>query len=175
MIDRAEMEQFIKEQNNTLIEIELRDLKQVLDQIVVNDEAEYRLTENDNGLFGGWKVEILRFHSDRVCRKIEEVNLKGQQQALHQQSKGKDKKYTHISLSEEQLETIEWISIDCTSNDMEDKWHSDSEIIIDKQGLVVNIGTKTIDYWDGCITREQKPLRFQLRNICVEETVFLLR
>ena len=61
MIDRAEMEQFIKEQNNTLIEIELRDLKQVLDQIVVNDEAEYRLTENDNGLFGGWKVEILRF------------------------------------------------------------------------------------------------------------------
>lgn len=174
MIDRAEMEQFIKEQNNTLIEIELRDLKQVLDQIVVNDEAEYRLTENDNGLFGGWKVEILRFHSDRVCRKIEEVNLKGQQQALHQQSKGKDKKYTHISLSEEQLETIEWLSLDCTSNDMEDKWHSDSEIKIDKQGLVVNNGTKTNDYWDGCITSEQKPLRMKIRNICGDETVYLL-
>ena len=174
MIDRAEMEQFIKEQNNTLIEIELRDLKQVLDQIVVNDEAEYRLTENDNGLFGGWKVEILRFHSDRVCRKIEEVNLKGQQQALHQQSKGKDKKYTHISLSEEQLETIEWLSLDCTSNDMEGKWHSDSEIKIDKQGLVVNNGTKTNDYWDGCITSEQKPLRMKIRNICGDETVYLL-
>ena len=37
--DRDEIEQFIKEQNNqTTIEIELRDLKQVLDEVVVEDE-----------------------------------------------------------------------------------------------------------------------------------------
>ena len=42
--DRNEIEQFIKEQNNqTTIEIELRDLKQVLDEVVVEDEAEWEI------------------------------------------------------------------------------------------------------------------------------------
>ena len=37
---REEIEQFIREQNTeTMIEIELRDLKQVLDEVVVNDEV----------------------------------------------------------------------------------------------------------------------------------------
>ena len=50
--DRNEIEQFIKEQNNqTTIEIELRDLKQVLDEVVVEDEAEWELTETQDNLF----------------------------------------------------------------------------------------------------------------------------
>ena len=33
-------------------------------------------------------------------KKIEEINLKGQQQALHSRAKGKEKKYTQEELAE---------------------------------------------------------------------------
>ena len=66
--DREEIEQFIKEQNNqTTIEIELRDLKQVLDEVVVEDEAEWEVMETQDNLFKGWKVELKSFHSQRPC------------------------------------------------------------------------------------------------------------
>lgn len=111
--DRNEIEQFIKEQNNqTTIEIELRDLKQVLDEVVVEDEAEWELTETQDNLFKGWKLELKSFHSDRVLRKIEEVNMKGQQQSI-----AKGKAFKPIEISDEGLETIEWLSLDCTTAD----------------------------------------------------------
>ena len=44
IIDRKEIEQFIKEQNNTLIEVELRDLKNVLDNVVVEVRRSLRST-----------------------------------------------------------------------------------------------------------------------------------
>ena len=172
--DRQEMEQFIKEQNNTLIEIELRDLTRVLDNVVVHDEADYRIAEGHNGLFGGGKVEIRRFHIDRVTKKSKEANRKAQKQSSHFQSKGKPKNYVHIGLSEEELETIEWISLDCTTTDEKSVWHSDSEIKIDRQGFTVVNGVKTNNYWDGSISSEQKPLRMKIRNICGDETVFML-
>lgn len=120
IIDRQEIEQFIREQGNPLIEIELRDLKQVLDNVVVEDDAEWKMSETQEGLFNtGWKVEITRFHSDRVNRKIEEINLKGEQQViqynLKNSNKGKEKKHIPIIISEEELETIEWLSLDCTT------------------------------------------------------------
>ena len=67
IIDIQEIEQFIKEQNTlTTIEIELRDLKQVLDDVVVEDEAEWEVCETHDTLLGGWMVVIKSFHSDRV-------------------------------------------------------------------------------------------------------------
>ena len=167
--NREEIERFVYEQNNTLIEIELRDLKQVLDEVVAEDYAEWEVSEEPNGLFSGWKVEILQFQSDRVIRKIEELNLKNQQQA----SKGK-KKYTHIELSDEGLETIEWISLDCTVSEKNASWHSDSEIKIDKLGYVIKNGVKTTDFWDACIRSEHKPLRMKIRNICGDETIYII-
>ena len=167
--NREEIERFIDEQNNTLIEIELRDLKQVLDEVVAEDYAEWEVSKEQNGLFGGWKVEILQFQSDRVKRKIEEINLKNQQQA----AKGK-KKYTHIELSDEGLETIEWVSLDCTASEKDALWHSDSEIKIDKLGYVIKNGVKTTDFWDACIQSEHKPLRMKIRNICGDETVYVI-
>ena len=83
IIDRKEIEDFIRENNDrTTIEIELRDLKQVLDDVVIEDNAEWELAESHEDLLGGWKLTLKHFHSDRVLRKIDEVNLKGQQQAL---------------------------------------------------------------------------------------------
>lgn len=172
IIDREEIEQFIKENGNPLIEIELRDLKQVLDNVVVEDYAEWNVSEVQINLFKGWKVEITQFHSDRVNKKIEEINLKGQQQALQSKAKGKEKKYTHITISDEGLETIEWISLDCTQSEKNAPWHSDSEIKIDKLGYVIKNGIKTNEFWDACIYSEEKPLRMKIRNICGDETIF---
>jgi adenine-specific DNA-methyltransferase len=173
--DRAEIEQFIKEQNDqTTIEIELRDLKQVLDDVVVEDEAEWEVSETHDDLIGGWKVELKSFHSDRVKRKIDEVNFKGEQQAFQTKAKGKAKEFKPIEISEEGLETIEWVSLDCTNADKQATWHSDAEIKIDKLGYVIRNGVKTQDFWDATIKCEQKPLRMKIRNICGDETVFQL-
>ena len=173
--DREEIEQFIREQNNrTTIEIELRDLKQVLDEVIVEDEAEWELTESHDNLFKGWKVELKSFHSDRVLRKIEEVNLKGQQQVLAQNAKGKAKTFKPIEISDEGLETIEWLSVDCTTADKQAPWHSDAEVKIDRLGHVIVNGKKTQDFWDATIKCDRKPLRIKIRNICGDETVFAL-
>ena len=173
--DRQEIEEFIKEQNDqTTIEIELRDLKQVLDDVVLEDEAEWEVSETHDALWTGWKVELKSFHSDRVLRKIEEVNLKGQQQALQQKAKGKEKQFKPIIISDEGLETIEWISIDCTNADKQAEWHSEAEIKIDRLGYVILNGKKTKDFWDATINCDQKPLRMKIRNICGDETIFTL-
>lgn len=167
--NQEEIEHFIKEQNDTLIKIELRDLKQVLDDVVAEDYAEWNVSEEQDALLKGWKVEILQFQSDRVRRKIDELNQRNLQQALK-----KDKKYVGISLSENGLETIEWVSLDCTSAEKDASWHSDTEIKLDKYGYVIKNGKKTNEYWDACIRCLEKPLRMKIRNICGDETVFCL-
>lgn len=174
IVDRVEIDNFIKENANPLIEIELRDLKQVLDNVVVEDYAEWILSETQVDLFKGWKVEITLFHSDRVNKKIEAINLKGQQQVLQQMAKGREKVFHPIAISDEGLETIEWISLDCTNADKEATWHSDSEIKIDKLGYVIKKGIKTNKFWDACICSDTKPLRMKIRNICGDETVFVI-
>lgn len=172
--NREAIEQFIKEEGNPLIEIELRDLKQILDDMVVEDAAEWTLSEVSDNLFNGWKVEITHFQSDRVLRKIDELNQKNQLQVLQQNAKGKNKTYVPIHVSDEGLETIEWISLDCSTAEKTAPWHSDSEIKIDKQGYVIRNGVKTAEYWDGCIRCDNKPLRMMIRNICGDETMFVL-
>ena len=167
--DRGEIEQFIKEQNDTLIKIELRDLKNILDNVVVEDEVafEVKQVQPKGQVFKIWQVRIERFFSDRVNRKINEYNLKGQQQAL----KG-NKEYKPITISNEGLETIEFLSLDCTA--AEGVWHSDTEILIDRLGYVRKNDIDTKEFWDGAITSENKPLRLKIRNICGDETIYVV-
>ena len=164
IIDEAEIQKFIKEDDSTTIEIELRDLKAVLDEVVIGDHAEFHTEETHDDLFGGWVVFIDAFMSDRVLSKIAEFNQKA---LLNSSTK---KPYKPIEISEDGLELIEFLSIDCTA--AEGEWHSDSEIKIDKNGFVVVNGNKTKDFWDGKIRCEQKPLRLKIRNICGDETVW---
>ena len=175
IIDRQEMEHFIKQENRqTLIDVELRDLKQVLDDVVVEDEAKWVLSETHDALWSGWQVQIESFHSDRVLKKIGEVNLKAQQQAMHQRAKGKDKPFNPICISDEGLETIEWVSLDCQNADKLSTWHSDVEVKIDRLGYVIINGKKTQKFWDTTIRSDQKPLRMKIRNICGDETEYVL-
>lgn len=165
--DKQDIEAFIRENNDaSLAEVELRDLKQVLDHVVVEDEVDYTLQQSTEGLLPCWEVRIDSFHSDRVCRKIDEYNYKTEAQAL-----AKGKASSQIRISEEGLETIEWISVDCFTADKTAPWHSDKEIKIDRLGYVIEDGKKSTRFWDGCIRTEEKPLRLKIRNICGDETI----
>ena len=163
IIDKEAIEKFIKEDDSTLVEIELRDLKEVLDDVVINDYAEFTVEQNTEDLLGGYKIIIDKFISDRVNGKILEFN----QKALANSSEKKP--YKPITISEDGLELIEFISIDTTASSGE--WHSDSEIKIDKLGYVIVNGAKTKEFWDGTIKCEKKPLRIKIRNICGDESI----
>lgn len=149
-----EIHKFISEDDSTTVEIELRDLKTVLDDVIIEDYAEFHT--------GGYAVTIDKFASDRVQSKILEFNNKN---LLNTK-----KKFIPITLSDDGLEMVEFLSLDCTSNNGE--WHSDSEIKIDKNGYVIRNGERTKEFWDGKIRSEKKPFRLKIRNICGDETIW---
>ncbi len=155
-----EIKKFINDDDSTTVEIELRDLKTVLDNVIISDYVEYHIEEAHEDLFKGFKVCIDKFLSDRVLNKILEFNNKSMLNTK--------KNFKPIEISEEGLEFIEFLSLDCTSDSGE--WHSDSELKIDKNGYVILNGTKTKDFWNGSISCEKKPLRLKIRNICGDET-----
>ena len=162
--DEAEIRKFIADDDSTTVEIELRDLKAILDDVVIGDYVEFRCEENTETLLGGYAITIDKFISDRVMSKITEFNNNA---ALNSSEK---KPYKPIISSDDGLELIEFISVDCTST--EGEWHSDSEIKIDKLGYVIRNGVKTKEFWDCKITSDNKPLRIKIRNICGDETVW---
>ena len=163
VVDITEIEDFVKADKSTLAKIEFRDLKQLLDDIVIEDTADFEVSEVQEELIPEYKLVIKSFMSDRVMRHINAYNQK-----CELNSKGK--KFKPITISEEGLELIEWLSVDCTAT--EGEWHSDSEIKIDKLGFVIKNGIKTKEFWDGTIKSETKPLRLKIRNICGDETVW---
>ena len=172
--DIESIRRFIREQNNTLIQIELRDLKSVLDEVVVEDTVVVSVKEQQKDLFSNWRVSVDSFFSDRVSKKIDEINEKGRLQILQQQGKGRKKAFKEINLSETGLELIEWLSLDIDSAEKEAPWHSSSEVFIDKAGYAVVDGKPTGQFWDGTICCTRKPLRLKVRNICGDETIFVL-
>lgn len=157
-----EIRKFIAEDDSTTVEIELRDLKIVLDDVVIGDHAEFHTGQTSEGFFSGYTVTIDRFISDRVMGKIMEFNNKSRLNAK--------KSFKPIEVSEEGLELIEFLSLDCTARD--GQWHSDIEIKIDKLGYVIRNGEKTKEFWDGTIQSEKQPQRLKIRNICGDETVW---
>ncbi|MGM9993998.1 MAG: DNA methyltransferase [Candidatus Avigastranaerophilus sp.] len=164
--DTDEIKKFIEEDDSTNIEIELRDLKEILDDVVVGDVVDYTLEEIQEKIFKEYQVTINKFVSDRVIQRIDEYNAKKYAQSL----KGANKKYSPIIISENGLETIEYISLDCTNTD--GIWHSDSEIKIDgRTSYVIINGEKKKEFWNGKIKSDKKPLRLKVRNICGDETI----
>ena len=162
-----EIQQVIKDDDTTLVEIELRDLKKLLSDVVVEDYVEYSIQEVQEKLFKEYEVRIDNFVSDRVVQKIEDYNAKRQAQRLKSA-----KEYKPITISENGLETIEYLSLDCTNKD--GAWKSDSEIKIDKSSYVIVNGKKTKEFWNGTIKSKQKPLRLKVRNICGDESIIKL-
>ena len=158
--DQNDLENFIKNNNATEIVIELKDLKNILSEIVFEDIISINIT-NEGACHN---IEITKFISDRLIKKINEFNQKGNLQSIKN-----GKAFTPISLSEEGLELIELISIDCKNED--GKWESSTEIKINKLGFVIENGTKKEELWDGFIKSDNKPKRIKVRSIAGDETI----
>ena len=190
--DRKELEDFIRDYNDTEAKIELRDLKTLLDDIVINDEAEYTLKQTGSN----YEIEFNTFVSDRLNQKIDAYNkkkelnlLNGTDQDIFEQNDPGDeyngddeggngngdgnkakKPFKPIEISENGLELIEMVSLDCTNT--EGAWKSDYELKIDKNGYMIRNSEKTKQYWNGKIISGKKPLRMKLRNIAGDESIF---
>lgn len=159
-----EIRKFIAKDDSTTVEIELRDLKTILDDVVIGDYAKFHVDEMQQEHSLGYTVVIDTFVSDRVLQKITEFNEKSR---LNSTAK---KPFKPIEISDNGLELIEYLSLDCTAPKGE--WHSDSEIKIDRNGYISRNGEKTKEFWDGSICSGKKPLRLKVRNICGDETVW---
>lgn len=167
LVDEKEIKQFIHDENPTMVEIELRDLKTVLSDVVINDEVEWSVERDPSTLLQEYVVHIDSFISDRVLGKIEDYNMRSLAQSTG------SKKFKPIQISSTGLECIEYLSLDCSSDAGE--WHSDSEIKIDKKGFISLNGKDTKDFWDGSIRSEKEPLRLKIRNICGDESIINLK
>jgi adenine-specific DNA-methyltransferase len=198
--DEENIKDFISDNNATEIEVELRDLKQVLDEVVVTDQVEYLLNEvpaAQNEDVPTYEITINKFISDRLIQKITEYNQKKdiaqtftsligdavsaeteEDNTDEPTGKRKKKTFKRIEISESGLELIELISLDCTTVSKDSNsvtiWDSTTEIKIDKYGYVIENGEKTKLFWDGKIKASLKPLRMKIRNIAGDESITVL-
>lgn len=179
--NEAELKKYISEYNTTGIDIVLRDLKSILDDVVINDEIDYKLKESKTG----FEVEIKSFSSDRLIQKIDAYNqkksLNGLKKDLLDENIGesgqengkrnntKNNTFKPISISKHGLELIEFISLDCSRKS--GIWKSDFELKIDKNGYLILNGKKTKEFWNAKIISEKRPLRMKVRNIAGDESV----
>ena len=161
--DRAQIEEFIKTDNMTGIDIELRDLKEVLQDAVSDDVCEFSVNEKD----GQFITDIKDYFSDRVFKKITEYNNRFIENTMDRAS---TKNKELIGISQNGLECIEMISISYAKASM--PWHSDYEIKIDNASYLIINGQKTKTYWDGTVITDHKPAFIKIRNICGDEKVF---
>jgi adenine-specific DNA-methyltransferase len=170
--DRAAVDAFIEQNAPADCAVELRDLKELLSEVVVADDVSVSVNA-DHG------VAFESFHSDRLQQKIAAYNDKhglnsfpdgtlldeDNQPPVPQPVKG----FKPIEISEEGLELIEWVAADCTA--AEGPWHSDAEIKVDKRGYVVRDGKKTKEFWDATLACPKPPKRIKVRSIAGDETI----
>lgn len=160
------IEKMIREDKELTIEVELRDLKEILSEVVVADDLDWTIAKESTGdLQNPVCVQVKQFDSDRVRGKIDEFNQRG----MAAMKPGKP--FKEIKISESGLELIELVSADCTS--AKGPWNSDAEVKIDKFGFVSYNGEKTGKLWDGTLACPKNPLRIKVRNICGDESVFV--
>lgn len=175
--DRAALDKFIAERNETNFKIDLRDLKEILDEVVLEDVIDYEMRKVQDG----YEVEFNSFVSDRLSQKIDEYNQKGalqgkkgKQITVDEIEDGEDgtkkkTKFKPLEISENGLELIEFVSLDCTNS--EGVWKSDVELKIDKNSFVILNGRKTKEFWNGKVLSEKKPLRMKVRNLAGDESI----
>ena len=110
-------------------------------------------------------LRIKSFESDHVRGKVAEFNGS----CLLNQKAGKP--FKEIKISDEGLEMLEAIFIDC--KEKKGVLHAEVSLKIDKFGFMILNGKRTGKLWDGTIPCPSKPLRIRTRNICGDETEFV--
>ena len=170
-IDKDKVRKFIEDNKKSAVEIELRDLKEVLDGMEEKDRVKFhteKLADPDEEKNEKrYCVVIEKFVSGQIQEKITAFNRK------KERAKAKrGRSFTPIAISKEGLELIEFLSVDCSASS--GKWRSAAEVRIDRQGCAVRDGVAAGGVWDGKIYSEELPLRLKIRNICGDETIWML-
>jgi adenine-specific DNA-methyltransferase len=163
--NKSAIDNLIKDDVENDIEIEFRDLKEILDDIVVEDTLDYSINENKEKLNDSYVIDIKTYFSDAISRRISSFNLKSAQN-------NKKGTFKPIVLSKNGLELIELISVDCSKN--EGPWHSDYDLKIGIDSNIIVNGSNTKSKWDGKVIVDKKPMRIKVRNICGDETIFVV-
>lgn len=164
-IDQEAVDKVRKRDKSTLVDVELRDLKDVLCDVVMDDKLEWEMDEKGSSeLLAPQLFRVKGFESDYVRGKIAEFN---ESSLLNQK---KDKPFKEVKISDEGLEMLEAIFLDCGKK--KGVFHADVSLKIDKFGYAILNGVKTGKLWDGTIPCPSKPLRIRTRNICGDETEF---
>lgn len=163
--DMDELQKFMRKNNQSKIlntDIELRDMKNLLDDIVMPDQITFRCIA-PKGKEKEYKVVIQQCLSDSMQQKLDEYNQKRKNNAEPK------KRIKPIKLSDAGLEVIEMVALDCRHK--QGAWHSDAEIIIAPDSTITKDGKQTKELWDNSITCPKKPLRLKVRNIAGDEAV----
>ena len=174
--DPAAVDEFLRANAPVDCAIELRDLKELLSEIVVADDVRFSIAK-------GHVVRFESFHSDRLQQKIAAYNIRHGLN-LHPGDELFDedgrppepqpvKGFKPIEISEDGLELVEWVGADCTA--AEGAWRSDAEIKIDKRGFVIRDGKRTPDLWDATLPCPRKPKRVKVRSIAGDETLIVCK
>ena len=164
-IDQEAVDKVRKSEKSTLVDVELRDLKDVLCDVVMDDKLEWEIdAKGSSELLNPVLLRVKSFESDYVRGKIAEFNETG----LLNMAKGR--KFKEVKISDEGLEMLEAVFLDCGKK--KGVFHADVSLKIDKSGYAILNGAKTGKLWDGTIPCPSKPLRIITRNICGDETEF---
>lgn len=174
--DLDTLAKFERANNPTTINVEFRDLKEVLAGAVMEDHVEASVLEEG----GRFVVTLKQFVSDRLIQAVEVFNQKKnlpRQASLYDGTDQAEKeaaflKAGGLTLSDEGLEGIEAVFVDAKSAD--GPWTTDAEVRIDKKGFAIRDGKKTKDLWDGTVKLDKCPLRLKARSVLGDETIISL-
>ncbi|MBE8181901.1 MAG: site-specific DNA-methyltransferase [Candidatus Portiera sp.] len=164
--DQQLLNDFIADNNDIGVKFEWRDLKTLLDEMVLADEFVCNIKEQGKDFI----VNLERIFSDSLIRQIDAYN---QKRAIN------NSKAETITISDKGLELIEMIALDWTKG--KGPWHSDYEVKIKEDCSMVVNGEKTKDVWDtnsgklivsaDLLGKTKKPKRIKIRTISGEETI----
>ncbi len=186
MQNSDDIRDYIRKYNQTRIaykNIELKDLKELLDHTITEDTIIFRYTASKRD-DRQHRIVLKSCFSDSVTKKLDEYNQKRKLNA-----DAKKPKPAPVRLSESGLEIVEMVSVDCRRST--GAWHSDAEVVINPDNTVTRTGQNSPEHlkersqkrspnqlpyqlkepWDGKITCDTRPKRIKVRNIAGDETI----
>lgn len=170
--DPTACDAWLAEHNPSGIAVELRDIKPLLGDVVLNDECSARV-EPPSPEQPLYKVVVERYHSDYLAGKLAEVVAKKTlQPSAMASATGKAKAAVlPVGLSADGLECIEWLSVDCTAS--EGAWSSSAEAKIDVKNRLILNGVRQTAKWDGTLLCAAAPKRLRVRNVAGDEVTIV--
>ena len=172
---------WLADHNPSGIAVELRDIKPLLGDVVLNDECTARVERvavptgaAGKPASGAFRVVVQRYHSDYLAGKLlEAVSKKQLQPSAMTSAAGKAKAAAlPVGLSADGLECIEWLSVDCTAS--EGPWTSAAEAKIDAKNRLTLNGVRQAAKWDGSLLCAVAPKRLRVRNVAGDEVTIAL-